>query len=118
VPLLYGIFHTHGWLSFILLSLAAATLSGSNSVVVAFAQELVPSRAGTASSLVMGLGWGVAGVLLIAFGKLADVITVPRALDIAVMVPLLAVGLALTLPSGVVRDEVRLAGTPAVARNR
>lgn len=39
----------------------------------------------------MGLGWGVAGVLLIAFSKLADVITVPRALDIAVMVPLLAV---------------------------
>jgi hypothetical protein len=66
----------------------------------------------------MGLGWGVAGVLLIAFGKLADVITVPRALDIAVMVPLLAVGLALTLPSDVGHDEVQLSGMPAVARNR
>jgi FSR family fosmidomycin resistance protein-like MFS transporter len=118
VPLLYGVFHTQGWLSFVLLALAAATLSGSNSVVVAFAQELVPSRAGTASSLVMGLGWGVAGVMLIAFGKLADVITVSRALDIAVMVPLLAVLLALTLPSDVAYDEMRSSGAPAVAGNR
>jgi FSR family fosmidomycin resistance protein-like MFS transporter len=118
VPLLYGVFHTQGWLSFVLLALAAAALSGSNSVVVAFAQELVPSRAGTASSLVMGLGWGVAGVVLIAFGKLADVISVSRALDIAVMVPLLAVLLALTLPSDVAYAEVHSPEAPAVSGNR
>jgi FSR family fosmidomycin resistance protein-like MFS transporter len=99
VPLLYGIFHSHGLLSLILLVLAAATLSGANSVVIAFAQELVPSRAGTASSFVMGLGWGVAGVLLIGFGRLADSISVPRALDIAVAMPLLAVVCAMALPT-------------------
>jgi FSR family fosmidomycin resistance protein-like MFS transporter len=102
VPLLYGVFHTAGVQSFVLLACAAAMLSGANSVIIAFAQELVPGRAGTASSLVMGLGWGVAGVLLIGFGSLADMISVPRALDIAVMLPLLAAGLGLALPSAVV----------------
>jgi hypothetical protein len=34
----------------------------------------------------MGLGWGLAGVVLIGFGSLADLITVPRALDLATLV--------------------------------
>ena len=98
VPLLYGIFHTDGLLALLCLTLASGTLSGANSVVIAFAQELVPTRAGTASSVVMGLGWGVAGILLIGFGSLAEVIGVPRALDIAITLPLLAFGLSLWLP--------------------
>ena len=98
VPFLYGIFHTQGWLSLAFLILASAMLTGTHSVVVAFAQELVPSRAGTASSLVMGLGWGVAGLFLIGFGRLADAIGVSQALDIAVLVPLLGTGCAMALP--------------------
>jgi hypothetical protein len=46
----------------------------------------------------MGLGWGVAGILLMGFGSLAEVLGVPRALDIAMAVPLLAFGLSLWLP--------------------
>jgi FSR family fosmidomycin resistance protein-like MFS transporter len=98
VPLLHGIFRTDGLLSLTFLVLAAGTLSGANSVIIALAQELVPSRAGTASSLVMGLGWGVAGVMLIGFGMLAESISVSRALDIAATLPLLAAGLTLALP--------------------
>lgn len=99
VPLLYGMFWLDGLLALTFLTLAAGTLSGANSVVIAFAQELMPSRASTASSLVMGLGWGVAGVLLIGFGWLAEAIGVPRALNLAVALPLLAAGLALALPT-------------------
>jgi MFS transporter, FSR family, fosmidomycin resistance protein len=98
VPLLHGMFLTEGLVSLLFLILAAGTLSGANSVIIAFAQELVPSRAGTASSLVMGLGWGVAGVFLIGFGTLAEFISVPHALGIAATLPLLAAGLALALP--------------------
>jgi FSR family fosmidomycin resistance protein-like MFS transporter len=98
VPLLHGMFRTDGLMSLLLLVLAAGTLSGANSVIIAMAQELVPARAGTASSLVMGLGWGVAGVLLIGFGTLAEMIGVLRALDVAATLPLLAAGLALALP--------------------
>jgi MFS transporter, FSR family, fosmidomycin resistance protein len=84
------------WLCFLVL--AAGTLSGANSVIITLAQELVPSRAGTASSVVMRLGWGAAGVLLIAFGTLAESISVSRALAIAATLPLLAAGLTLALP--------------------
>ncbi len=107
VPFLHGIFPTDGLLSLVFLVLAAGTLSGAHSVVIALAQELVPSRAGTASSLVMGLGWGVAGVLLIGFGKLAEFISVPRALDIAVTLPLLTVPLSLVLPKSTPRERKR-----------
>jgi hypothetical protein len=92
-------FWLDGLLSLAFLALAAGTLSGANSVVIAFAQELMPSRASTASSLVMGLGWGVAGVLLIGFGWLAEAISVPGALNLAMALPLLAAGLALALPT-------------------
>lgn len=105
VPFLHGIFLTEGVLSFASLVLAAATLSGANSVVIAFAQELVPSRTSTASSLVMGLGWGVAGVLLIGFGSLAESISVPRALDIAITLPLLAAALTMALPKRTVHES-------------
>ncbi|HSF33909.1 MAG TPA: MFS transporter [Candidatus Tectomicrobia bacterium] len=98
VPLLHGMFHTDGVVSLLFLILAASTLSGANSVIVALAQELVPSRAGTASSLVMGLGWGVAGVLLIGFGTLAESIGVWRALSIAATLPLMTAVLAIALP--------------------
>ncbi len=99
VPLLLGVFRTDGLVSLLLLVLAAATLSGSNSVIIAYAQELVPARAGTASSLVMGLGWGCSGLLLIGFGSIAEGIGLPRALDLAAMVPLIAAGLTLVLPA-------------------
>jgi len=102
VPFLYGVLHTEGLLALVCLALGAGTLSGANSVVIAMAQELVPSRAGTASSLVMGLGWGVAGMLLMGFGSLAEGIGVPRALDLTMTVPLLAFGLSLWLPRHVV----------------
>ena len=96
--------------------LAAGTLSGANSVIIALAQELVPTRAGTASSVVMGLGWGVAGILLIGFGSLAEVIGVPRALDIAIALPLLAFGLSLWLPHQVSlqRESSTLVGEVAL----
>ena len=116
VPLLYGVFHTDGVLALVCLTLAAGTLSGANSVIIALAQELVPTRAGTASSVVMGLGWGVAGILLIGFGSLAEVIGVPRALDIAITLPLLAFGLSLWLPHHVAlqRESSTLVGEVAL----
>ena len=40
-----------------------------------------------------------AGLLLIGFGSLAEIISVPRALDIAALVPLATAVLALILPA-------------------
>ncbi len=105
VPLLLGVFRTDGWVSMILLGLSAAALSAAHSVIIASAQELVPARAGTASSLVMGLGWGLAGVVLIGFGTLAELITVPRALDLAALIPLVTVVMAWFLPTVISRPQ-------------
>jgi len=115
VPLLLGVFRTDGWVSMILLGLSAAALSAAHSVTIAFAQELAPGRAGTASSLVMGLGWGLAGVVLIGFGSLADLISVPRALDLAALVPLLTVGMAWALPAATARSSDAVAATSDLA---
>jgi FSR family fosmidomycin resistance protein-like MFS transporter len=84
-------------------------------VTIAFAQELVPDRAGTASSLVMGFGWGLAGLGLVAFGSLAELITVPRALDVAALIPLLAAGLALALPASTAAQPEQTALTGDIA---
>lgn len=111
VPLLLGVFRTDGWVSMVLLGLSAAALSAAHSVIIASAQELVPTRAGTASSLVMGLGWGLAGVVLIGFGSLADLITVPRALDLAALVPLATVVMAWALPSVIARSHDGVSST-------
>jgi FSR family fosmidomycin resistance protein-like MFS transporter len=115
VPLLLGVFRTDGWVSMVLLGLSAAALSAAHSVIIASAQELVPTRAGTASSLVMGLGWGLAGVVLIGFGSLADLITVPRALDLAALVPLLTVVMAWALPTVFARSRDAVSPTGDLA---
>ena len=115
VPLLYGMFRTDGPVALLLLVLAAATLSAAHSVTIAFAQELVPERAGTASSLVMGFGWGLAGLGLVAFGSLAELITVPRALDVAALIPLAAAGLALALPAATAAQPEQTALTGDIA---
>ena len=115
VPLLLGVFRTDGWVSMVLLGLSAAALSAAHSVIIASAQELVPTRAGTASSLVMGLGWGLAGVVLIGFGSLADLITVPRALDLAALVPLVTVVMAWALPTVIARPHDAVSPTGDLA---
>lgn len=115
VPLLFGVFRTDGWVSMALLGLSAAALSAAHSVTIAFAQELVPTRAGTASSLVMGLGWGLSGVALIGFGSLADLISVPRALDLAALVPLVTVVMAWALPAVTARSHHVVAPTGDLA---
>jgi hypothetical protein len=63
----------------------------------------------------MGLGWGLAGVVLIGFGSLADLITVPRALDLAALVPLLTVVMAWALPTVFARSRDAVSPTGDLA---
>jgi FSR family fosmidomycin resistance protein-like MFS transporter len=52
----------------------------SAAVTVVMAQELLPHRASMASSIVMGLAWGTAGLTLTGTGALADSIGLTQAL--------------------------------------
>ncbi len=60
------------------------------SVSVVMAQEMVPKRTGLATSLVTGVAWGTAGLMLAPIGALADRIT------LSATMPLL---LGLTIPA-------------------
>jgi FSR family fosmidomycin resistance protein-like MFS transporter len=72
-PAMIGFLVTADFLSLMLLLLGGTLLNASNPVIVAQAQELVPEHASTASAIVMGVGWGVGGLLVSFVGVLADV---------------------------------------------
>ncbi|OGF55059.1 MAG: hypothetical protein A2Z21_04505 [Candidatus Fraserbacteria bacterium RBG_16_55_9] len=72
-PAMIGFLATTGFPSFVFLLLGGALLNASNPVIVAQAQELAPEHAGMASAIVMGVGWGVGGLLVSLVGVLADV---------------------------------------------
>ncbi len=71
-PLGFGAASTSGHLFFILLLLTGMMLQASNPVILAQAQEIAPANPSIASAIVMGFGWGTAGLLLIAVGSLSD----------------------------------------------
>ncbi len=80
-----GFLLTSGWPSLTLLLLGGGLLSASNPVIVAHAQELLPRNAGTASALVMGVAWGVSGLMVTAVGALGDAWGIERALSAATL---------------------------------
>ncbi len=55
------------------------------------AQELVPDSRSTASSLVMGVSWGLANIVASPIGMLADRIGLSTALSLVALCPLLVV---------------------------
>lgn len=72
-PAMIGFLATSGLSSFFFLLLGGAILNASSPAIVAQAQELAPKHASTASAIVMGVGWGVGGLLVGLVGVLADV---------------------------------------------
>jgi FSR family fosmidomycin resistance protein-like MFS transporter len=68
-------------------------------VNVVMAQELAPARAGTVSALMMGFGWGVAGLIFIPLtGWVSDVFSMQAAFAGLIAFPLIGFLLALKLP--------------------
>ena len=90
----------------IALALIGACVVGTFGVTMVMGQEYMPRHIGTASGLVIGLSVGVGGVAAVALGRLADATSLRTALYVAAAAPLLAVVLAVQLPSG--RERRRL----------
>jgi FSR family fosmidomycin resistance protein-like MFS transporter len=68
-------------------------------VNVVMAQELAPQQAGTVSALMMGFGWGTAGLVFIPLtGWVADAFSMQAAFSLLIAFPLLGFLLALRLP--------------------
>lgn len=57
-------------LGFVLIGLA---LSGSNTANIVMAYELLPENLNTATGLIMGLSGGLGGLIMLLYGKIADI---------------------------------------------
>jgi MFS transporter, FSR family, fosmidomycin resistance protein len=84
----------------VILAVGGCLLQSTLPVNVTFAQTIAPISAATVSSLMMGFAWGIGGLSVPFVGMLADRIGIEQTLLVMSVVPLVAAGLALPLPSG------------------
>ena len=89
-----------GWPFVVIVALGGLLLQSTLPVNVTFGQSIAPISAATVSSLMMGFGWGTAGISVPFVGMLADRIGIEHALTVMAFMPLLAATLAIPLPSG------------------
>jgi FSR family fosmidomycin resistance protein-like MFS transporter len=81
-----------------LLPLAGITLYLSAPVTIVMAQEGLPQHASLASSIVMGLAWGIGGLSLTPLGAIADVIGLRAALLSILTLALVGLAAVAALP--------------------
>ncbi|HET7580024.1 MAG TPA: MFS transporter [Bacillales bacterium] len=80
-----------------ILMLTGLVLIANTSVSVVYAQELLPGKIGTASGLIVGLGFGMGAIGSIVIGRLADTIGIGSTMVGVSFLPLIGL-LALLLP--------------------
>ncbi|MGH7753185.1 MAG: MFS transporter [Gemmatimonadales bacterium] len=81
-----------------LLPLAGITLYLSAPVTIVMAQEGLPQHASMASSIVMGLAWGIGGLSLTPLGALADAVGLRQALLLILTLALAGLAAVAALP--------------------
>ena len=87
-----------GWSAILFFVLGTAAVNATMPITAAIAQEMVPNSRGMASSIVMGLSWGMGNMLMAPFGKVGDLYGVNATLFIVALLPLLTLPLLLTRP--------------------
>jgi FSR family fosmidomycin resistance protein-like MFS transporter len=85
---------------------------GTFGVTMVMSQEYLPRHIGMASGLSIGLSIGLGGVAAVALGALADAVDLRAALYVCAAAPVVALALALPLPSS--RPGRRLQVEPVV----
>jgi FSR family fosmidomycin resistance protein-like MFS transporter len=90
----------NGWEFVAMVSVGGFFLQSTLPVNVTFGQMIAPISAATVSSLMMGFGWGTAGISVPFVGMLADRIGIEHALTAMALMPLAAAMLAIPLPGG------------------
>jgi MFS transporter, FSR family, fosmidomycin resistance protein len=81
------------------LALVGISVVGTFGITMVLGQEYMPRHVGTASGLVIGMSVGLGGLAAVALGSLADATSLRAALFVAAAAPMLAVALAVLLPS-------------------
>ncbi|RPI00728.1 MAG: MFS transporter [Calditrichaeota bacterium] len=98
LPFLGLFLHLPGVYAMICLSLGGFFILSSIPVVIITAQELFPHRVNTASSLVMGLSWGIGGIMVTPLAAFSERYSLSHGLHLLLVVNLLACLLVLFLP--------------------
>lgn len=105
VPFLAAFMASDGWLSLVALFCGGLVLLTTIPVHVVMAQDLTPTQAGATTALMMGFGWGVAGIVFVpAAGWLADYVGLHAVLWGMAVVPILGLPIALRLPRSATRQ--------------
>ena len=99
-PFLWLFLHSSGWASMLCLFVGGTMLLFTIPVNVVMAQDLLPSQAGTVTSIMMGFAWGMAGITAVpAIGWYADRLGIAAAFEVLALLPLAGFLLALKLPA-------------------
>ena len=98
-PLLYFSLHAGYWPALVLLFVGGFILRGAEPINIAQTQDLVPEGISMASSIGMGLSWGIAGIITPVVGWISDATgDLPYALAWTVLLPLVAAAIGFMLP--------------------
>ncbi len=98
VPLLYASLHVLGMPFLLMLFVCGVMLRSADSVNIALMQQLVPEGQSLASSLGMGLVWGIGGFITPLVGKLSDLHGEVYALTWVLCLPAVAAVVAVWTP--------------------
>jgi FSR family fosmidomycin resistance protein-like MFS transporter len=98
IPVFLAFYYWRGPMSFFILALLGFLFFLSEPSCIVLAQELVPQKARTASGLIMGMAWGLAGWGVLGTGALADVIGIERAFRYLLFLPVGSLILSFFLP--------------------
>jgi len=101
-PLLAGFIYFSGALALLSLALSGILLYFSFPLNIVMAQELYPHRSSMVSALMIGVSWGVAGLLMTPLGFIAEQVGLPNALLTLAIGGIVAAFLASFLP----KDEI------------
>lgn len=106
---LYLFVENGGWLPFLALIPAAASLTAVRPIMMAVAQELLPEARGTMAGAMLALGFVSLSLTAVGFGAIADRVGLETAFLGIAAAAALAVPFALMLPR---RHEIQAAITP------
>jgi MFS transporter, FSR family, fosmidomycin resistance protein len=96
-PFLWAFQAWSGPLSFLFLAVGGLILFSTVPVNVVMAQKLIPQSSSTVSALMMGFAWGVGGLIVPLFGKLADGVGLEKAFWLVPLFPFAGFLLSLRL---------------------
>jgi FSR family fosmidomycin resistance protein-like MFS transporter len=99
-PLLLAFTYSGAVLGFAVLALTGAAIIGTFGTTVVMGQEYLPARIGLAAGITMGFSIGLGGLASPVLGAVADGAGVRGALLAMAVLPVVGLGMTLTLPHG------------------